>query len=77
MSTNKGTIDHWANNSTGILANTNLAGTITNSGTITIDENYTATDTESDGDIDGPFAQGHEPVRHPRARRRDVHREHV
>ncbi len=47
-----------ANDSTGILANTNRAGNITNSGTITIDENFTATDTDNDGDLDGPFAQG-------------------
>jgi len=47
-----------ANNSTGILANTNLAGNITNTGTIVIDENYTPTDTDNDGDLDGPFAQG-------------------
>ena len=57
--TNQGTIAiSGANDSTGILANTNLAGTITNSGTITIDESFTPTDTDSDGDIDGPFAQG-------------------
>ena len=56
---NEGTIAiQGANGATGILANTNLAGGITNSGTITIDENYTPTDTDSDGDIDGPFAQG-------------------
>jgi len=47
-----------ANNATGILANTNLTGNITNTGTITVDENYTPTDTDNDGDIDGPFAQG-------------------
>ncbi|MFL6739590.1 MAG: autotransporter domain-containing protein [Sphingomicrobium sp.] len=47
-----------ANGSTGILANTNLAGDITNTGTITIDEDFTATDGDSDGDLDGPFAQG-------------------
>jgi hypothetical protein len=47
-----------ANGSTGILANTNLAGDITNTGTITIDENYTATDSDNDGDLDGPLAQG-------------------
>ncbi len=46
------------NNTTGILANTSLTGDITNSGTITVDENYTPTDTDNDGDIDGPFAQG-------------------
>jgi hypothetical protein len=56
---NEGTIAiTGANGSTGILANTNLSGNITNSGTITIDENFTPTDTDSDGDIDGPFAQG-------------------
>ncbi|MEO8175032.1 MAG: autotransporter domain-containing protein [Sphingomicrobium sp.] len=47
-----------ANNATGILANTNLSGDITNAGTITTDENYTPTDTDNDGDLDGPFAQG-------------------
>src|SRR3569623_1788785 len=52
--TNKGTIGiTGANNATGILANTNLAGTITNSGTITINENYTPTATESDSNNDG------------------------
>ena len=47
-----------ANGATGILANANLAGDITNSGTITIDEDFTATDADTDGDLDGPFAQG-------------------
>ena len=47
-----------ANNANGILALPGLTGSITNSGTITIDENYTPTDTDNDGDIDGPFAQG-------------------
>ena len=47
-----------ANNSAGIVANPGLAGNITNSGTITIDESYTPTDTDNDGDIDGVFAQG-------------------
>jgi len=48
------------NGSAGIVANPGFAGDITNSatGVITIDENYTATDTDNDGDIDGPFAQG-------------------
>ena len=56
---NEGTIAiQGANNSAGIVANPGLTGDITNSGTITIDENYTATDTDKDGDIDGPFAQG-------------------
>ena len=56
---NEGTLQiTGANNSAGILANPGLTGDITNSGTITIDENYTPTDTDNDGDIDGPFAQG-------------------
>jgi hypothetical protein len=56
---NEGTIAiQGANDSTGILANTNLTGDITNTGTITIDENFTPTDTDKDGDLDGPFAQG-------------------
>src|SRR4029079_15813639 len=46
------------NGAVGILANPNLTGDITNSGTITIDEDYTPTDTDKDGDLDGPFAQG-------------------
>ena len=56
---NEGTIQiTGANNSVGILANTGLTGNITNSGAITLDEAYTPTDTDSDGDLDGPFAQG-------------------
>jgi Autotransporter beta-domain len=47
-----------ANDATGILALPGLTGAITNSGPITIDENYTPTDTDKDGDIDGPLAQG-------------------
>lgn len=47
-----------ANNSTGIRANAGTSGHITNSGTITLDEDYTPTDTDNDGDLDGPFAQG-------------------
>jgi hypothetical protein len=56
---NEGTIQvTGANDSTGILANSGLTGEITNSGTITLDESYTPTDTDTDGDLDGPFAQG-------------------
>lgn len=58
---NDGTIAiQGVNGSAGIVANPGFAGDITNSatGVITIDENYTATDTDNDGDIDGPFAQG-------------------
>ncbi|RHW18127.1 autotransporter domain-containing protein [Sphingomonas gilva] len=56
---NAGTVQiTGANNSTGILAQAGRTGSITNTGTITLDENYTPTDTDSDGDIDGTFAQG-------------------
>jgi hypothetical protein len=56
---NEGTIQiTGSNNSTGILANPGFAGNITNTGTITIDEAFTPTDTDTDGDLDGPFAQG-------------------
>ncbi|WP_416463907.1 autotransporter outer membrane beta-barrel domain-containing protein [Sphingomonas sp. VDB2] len=56
---NAGTITiNDANNVTGILIAPGTTGAITNSGTITLTEDYTATDTDSDGDIDGPFAKG-------------------
>jgi uncharacterized protein with beta-barrel porin domain len=56
---NAGTITiNDADDVTGILATGGTSGAITNSGTITLTEDYTATDTDSDGDIDGPFAQG-------------------
>ena len=56
---NEGTIAiKGANGATGILANTGLTGNIINSGIITIDEDFTATDADKDGDLDGPFAQG-------------------
>ncbi|WHO37436.1 autotransporter domain-containing protein [Sphingobium sp. AP49] len=44
-------------NATGILASAGTTGNITNSGTITLDEDYTATDSDSDGDLDGPFSK--------------------
>jgi hypothetical protein len=57
--TNAGTLTTTGgNNSAGIVANPNLSGDITNSGTITVDETYSATDSDKDGDLDGPFAQG-------------------
>ncbi|BBD97954.1 autotransporter domain-containing protein [Sphingobium amiense] len=57
--TNAGTITiNDADNATGILAAPGTNGAITNSGTITLTENYTATDTDNDGDVDGPFAKG-------------------
>ena len=57
--TNEGTIQiTGANDSAGIVANPNLTSNIVNSGTITIDETYTPTDADNDGDLDGTFAQG-------------------
>src|SRR5690606_10886592 len=56
---NEGTVQvTGANGVSGILANAGLTSGITNTGTITIDENYTSTDSDNDGDLDGPFAQG-------------------
>jgi uncharacterized protein with beta-barrel porin domain len=56
---NAGTITvNDADNATGILVAPGTSGAITNSGTITLTENYTATDSDNDGDIDGPFAKG-------------------
>ena len=57
--TNQGTIAITnADGATGILANAGTTGDIVNSGTITIDESYSPTDTDKDGDLDGPFALG-------------------
>ena len=47
-----------ANNTNGILANAGVTGSITNSGTITVSEAYVQTDSNADGVLDGPFAQG-------------------
>jgi len=47
-----------ANDSAGIVAVAGASGDIVNSGTITIDEPYAPTDTDNDGDLDGPFALG-------------------
>ncbi|MEQ6332894.1 autotransporter domain-containing protein [Sphingobium sp. MK2] len=56
---NAGTITiNDANDVTGILITPGTTGAITNSGTINLTEDYTATDSDSDGDIDGPFAKG-------------------
>lgn len=56
---NAGTIQVTnADNSTGIGAIAGGSGTITNSGKVIVDETYTATDADNDGDIDGPFASG-------------------
>lgn len=56
---NRGTISfNGVNNATGILANGQTGIGIANAGSISVVEDYTATDTDSDGDVDGPFAQG-------------------
>ncbi|RNJ62196.1 MAG: autotransporter domain-containing protein [Porphyrobacter sp. IPPAS B-1204] len=47
-----------ADNATGILVTGPRTANITNSGTITIDETYTPTDSDNDGDLDGLFAIG-------------------
>ncbi|UXC91648.1 autotransporter domain-containing protein [Sphingobium sp. RSMS] len=47
-----------ADGATGIRAAAGTSGNITHSGTITLDEDYTPTDDDKDGDLDGPFAKG-------------------
>lgn len=47
-----------ADGATGILVYAGTSGTITNSGTITLDESYEAEDSDDDEDLDGPFAEG-------------------
>ncbi|PZU47404.1 MAG: autotransporter domain-containing protein [Sphingomonas sp.] len=46
------------NNATGILALAGTSGGIVNSGKIIVDETYSASDGDNDGDLDGPFAVG-------------------
>lgn len=46
------------NGATGIQVNGGVATSITNAGTISLAEDYTAADADSDGDADGLFAQG-------------------
>jgi hypothetical protein len=47
-----------ANGAVGIDSLAGTSGDIVNTGTITVDEPYTPTDTDKDGDLDGPFALG-------------------
>lgn len=47
-----------ADNASGILVTGPRIADITNTGTITIDETYTPSDSDNDGDLDGPFALG-------------------
>ena len=57
--TNEGTIAiSNADGASGIETTGNRVADIVNSGTITIDETYTPTDVDNDGDLDGPFAVG-------------------
>ncbi len=45
-------------NSTGVLILGGHTGALTNSGSISVTESYTATDTNGDGVLDGPYAKG-------------------
>ncbi len=58
--TNSGTIATVnSNNTTGVRILPGVTGNYTGSaGTISLTEDYTRTDTDSDGDLDGPLAQG-------------------
>lgn len=47
-----------ANDAVGIGAAAGITGEISNSGKIIVDETYAPADTDKDGDLDGPFAQG-------------------
>lgn len=47
-----------ANGASGIVANAGTTGNIVNTGNIEVAETYTPTDTDNDGDLDGPFALG-------------------
>ncbi|MBO9560213.1 MAG: autotransporter outer membrane beta-barrel domain-containing protein [Caulobacter sp.] len=44
--------------STGVLIQGGTTGSVTNNAAISLTEDYTATDSDSDGDLDGPFAKG-------------------
>jgi hypothetical protein len=57
--TNSGAIG-FANvsDATGIAVVGGLSGAVSNGAAITLLEDFTPTDTDSDGDLDGPFAQG-------------------
>jgi uncharacterized protein with beta-barrel porin domain len=57
--TNQGTIGSTdANDTTGILIAGAVTGEIINSSLIRLDEDFTGTDEDKDGDFDTPFAQG-------------------
>lgn len=57
--TNQGTLSTTGvNDGVGVLIIGGRTGGLSNTGTISLLEDYTATDTDSDGDLDGVFAQG-------------------
>lgn len=57
--TNQGNIQSSnLSNIVGIDVQAGVTGNISNSGKITLDETYAPTDTDNDGDLDGPFAIG-------------------
>jgi len=57
--TNQGTLStNGVNDGVGVLIIGGRTGALSNTGTISLVEDYTATDSDSDGDLDGPFAQG-------------------
>ncbi len=57
--TNEGTIgSNDADNTTGILISGGSTGSFTNTGSINLLEDFTPTDDDNDGDLDGPFATG-------------------
>lgn len=57
--TNQGALStNGVSDSVGVLIIGGRTGALSNTGTISLLEDYTATDSDSDGDLDGPFAQG-------------------
>jgi hypothetical protein len=57
--TNQGTIEvNDADNGVGVLVLTPHAGDVVNNGAINVQEDFTRTDTNGDGILDGPFAKG-------------------
>src|SRR5690606_13310118 len=56
---NQGTISqNEADNAVGVRIRNNVTGNLTNTGQINLLEDYTRTDTDDDGDLDGPLAAG-------------------
>jgi uncharacterized protein with beta-barrel porin domain len=56
--TNEGSIQITNVDDAGGIIATSTSGSIVNTGKIVIDETYAPTDTDKDGDLDGPFAVG-------------------